>query len=160
MWTFWGFKISALAQRRVYVIEMQVYYRYMSELWKSTGADPGFQISGGALKIIAPSGARRENIWGYFVWKITILRKKNHIFSNFRGGAPPPGSAPGLEGSFESQDSKIEIEYMKFVRFGHSISETTHHEKASKSCTYYRQWNIFWKNFTQTVFASTTFELM
>jgi hypothetical protein len=37
---------------------------------------------------------------GYFVWKITILRQKNHIFSNFRGGSrvhPPPGSAPGLE---------------------------------------------------------------
>jgi hypothetical protein len=22
--------------------------------------------------------------------------KKNHIFSNFRGGAPPPGSTPGM----------------------------------------------------------------
>ena len=26
-----------------------------------TGADPGFQVRVGALKIIAPSGARREN---------------------------------------------------------------------------------------------------
>ena len=68
---------------------------------------------GGALKKIAPSGGRREHFWGYFVWKITILRQKiiffpiaegdanifgvfrmknhdftstNHIFSNFRGG--------------------------------------------------------------------------
>ena len=33
----------------------------------------------------AEGGAK---ILGYFVWKITILRqKKNHIFSNFRGGA-------------------------------------------------------------------------
>jgi hypothetical protein len=30
------------------------------------GADPGFQVrgGGGALKKIAPSGGRRENIWG------------------------------------------------------------------------------------------------
>ena len=80
---------------------------------------------GGALKKIAPSGGRRQNFWGisceklrfhakksyffqfrreartfleYFVWKITILCKKNHIFSNFRGGArrvrPPPPPPP------------------------------------------------------------------
>ena len=30
-----------------------------------TGADPGFQVRrGGALKIIAPRYARRENVWG------------------------------------------------------------------------------------------------
>jgi hypothetical protein len=29
---------------------------------------------------------------GYFVWKITILRKKNHIFSNFRGSTPARAS--------------------------------------------------------------------
>ena len=28
------------------------------------------------------------------MWKITILRQKNHIFSNFRGGAPPPPPHP------------------------------------------------------------------
>ena len=33
----------------------------------TTGADPGFQVRGSALKIIAVSGARRENFWGYFV---------------------------------------------------------------------------------------------
>ena len=73
-----------------------------------------FKLGGGALKKIAPSGGRRENCWGipceksrfyatksyfsnfrggrmkflgYFMWKITILPPKNHIFSNFRGGA-------------------------------------------------------------------------
>ena len=78
------------------------------------GADPGFQVRGGALKKIASSGGRRENFWGisceksrfyakksyffqlrrearkclrYLVWKITILRKKIYIFSKFRGGA-------------------------------------------------------------------------
>ena len=32
-----------------------------------SGADPGFQVrgeGGGALKKIAPSGGKRENIWG------------------------------------------------------------------------------------------------
>ena len=28
------------------------------------GADPGFQVRRGALKKTAPSGGRRENVWG------------------------------------------------------------------------------------------------
>ena len=86
------------------------------------GADPGFQVRGGALKKNASSGGRREifvgisceksrfyakksyffqiaevgaKILGFFVWKITILRQKIIFFSNFRGGAPP-GSAPAI----------------------------------------------------------------
>jgi hypothetical protein len=73
------------------------------------GADPGFQVRGGAFKKIAPRGGRRENLCGisceksrfyakksyffqlwrearkfvwHFVWKITILRKKI-IFSSW-----------------------------------------------------------------------------
>ena len=88
------------------------------------GADPGFQVRGGALKKIAPSGGRCENFWGisceksrfydkesyffqlrreartflgYFVWKITILRQKI-IFLPILGGArvrcPPPWIRP------------------------------------------------------------------
>jgi hypothetical protein len=80
-----------------------------------SGADPGFQVRGGALKKIAPSGGRRENFGGiscekspfyakksyffqlprearkflrYFVWKITILRQKI-IFFSILGGARP-----------------------------------------------------------------------
>ena len=85
-------------------------------------------LGGGAFKKIVPSGGGRENFWGiscekswfyakksylcqlqrearkvmgYFVWKITILRPKKIIFSNFRGGGmrrvhPPPGSAPAF----------------------------------------------------------------
>ena len=30
----------------------------------TAGADPGFQVRGGVPKQIAPSGGRRENIWG------------------------------------------------------------------------------------------------
>ena len=62
-------------------------------------ADPGFQIRGGALKKIARSGGWRENIWGISCEKSRFYAKKNHIFSNFRGGGrgpgAPPGSAPG-----------------------------------------------------------------
>jgi hypothetical protein len=79
------------------------------------GAEPGFQVRGGALKKIAPSGGRRENFWGISCEKsrfyakksyffpiaegsakiVGVFRVKNHdftpknyIFSNFRGGAP------------------------------------------------------------------------
>ena len=93
-------------------------------LYKS-GADPGFQVRGVALKKIAPSGGRREKFWGISCEKSRFYAKKirffpnaegsakiigvfrvknhdftpkNHIFSNFRGGArrvrPPPESAP------------------------------------------------------------------
>jgi hypothetical protein len=43
-----------------------------------TGADPGFQVRGGALKKIVPSRGRRQNFWG-------ISCEKSY-FSNFRGG--------------------------------------------------------------------------
>ena len=81
-----------------------------------TGADPGFQVRGGALKKIAPRGGRREQFWGISCEKLRFYAKKsyfsncggrrenfwvsrvknhdftpkNHIFSNVRGGAPPP----------------------------------------------------------------------
>ena len=63
-----------------------------------SGADPGFQVRGGALKKIAPSGGRRENFWGISCEKSRFYAKKN-IFFPILGGAragcaPPPGSAP------------------------------------------------------------------
>jgi hypothetical protein len=53
---------------------------------QSPGADPGFQVRGVALKKIAPSGGKRE-IFGVFRVKYHDFTPKNHIFSNFRGGA-------------------------------------------------------------------------
>ena len=50
------------------------------------GADPGFQVRGGALKKIAPSGGRRENFWGISCKKSRFYAKKSY-FSNFREGA-------------------------------------------------------------------------
>ena len=54
------------------------------------GADPGFQVRGGAhLKKIAPSGGRREHFWGISCEKSRFYTKKNHIFSNFSGAMDP-----------------------------------------------------------------------
>ena len=57
-----------------------------------------------ALKIIALSGARRENVCGISCEKITILRKKIIIFIPILGGRrvraslpPPPPPPPPLD---------------------------------------------------------------
>ena len=92
--------------------------------WLIQGRIQDFKLGGGALRKIAPSGGRRENVWGisceksrfyakklyfsqlrrearkfwgYFVWKITILRQKIYFFpilGGARAGCVPPGSAP------------------------------------------------------------------
>ena len=66
-----------------------------------SGADPGFQVSGGGGALKKNWAERRElrKGLGYFMWKITILRKKIIFFRILEGapGAPPPlslGSAP------------------------------------------------------------------
>ena len=73
-----------------------------------TGADPGFQVRGGALKKIAPRGGRHNLFWVFRV-KNHDFTPKNLIFSNFRrgggrAGCTPPGSAPDL-GLFRIQAS-------------------------------------------------------
>ena len=45
-----------------------------------TGADPGFQVRGGALKKIASSGGRRENFWGISCEKSRFNAKKSYFF--------------------------------------------------------------------------------
>jgi hypothetical protein len=52
-----------------------------------------FKLGGADLKKIAPSGGRREN-FGVFRVKNHDFTPKNHIFSNFRGRAPPPRIPP------------------------------------------------------------------
>jgi hypothetical protein len=57
-----------------------------------SGADPGFQVRGGALKKIAPSKKSyffqlRREVRVFRVKKNHDFTPKNHIFSNFRGGA-------------------------------------------------------------------------
>jgi hypothetical protein len=64
------------------------------------GADPGFQVRGAHLKKLrrTEGGAK---IFGVFRVRNHDFTTKNHIFSNFRGGArrvrPPPGSAPATD---------------------------------------------------------------
>ena len=45
-----------------------------------TGADPGFQVRGGALKKMAPSEGRRENFWGTSCEKSRFYAKKSYFF--------------------------------------------------------------------------------
>ena len=59
-----------------------------------TGADPGFQVRGGALKNIAPSGGRHENVWGISCEKSRFYAKKL-IFFPFLG-PPAPVSTPKI----------------------------------------------------------------
>jgi hypothetical protein len=64
------------------------------------GADPGFQVRGGAhLKKIAPSRGRREHFWDISCEKSRFYAKKIIFFPILGGGArsrvhPPPESAP------------------------------------------------------------------
>ena len=79
-----------------------------SEGLTDQGRIQDFKLGGGALKKIAPSGGRRENIWGISCEKsrfyakksffsiaeggakiFGVFRVKNHIFFNFRGVRPP-----------------------------------------------------------------------
>jgi hypothetical protein len=61
-------------------------------------ADTGFQVRVGALKKIAPSGGRRENVRGITCEKSRFYAKKIIFFPILGGsaqGAPPtPGPAP------------------------------------------------------------------
>ena len=46
----------------------------------NTGADPGFQVRGGHLKKIAPSGGRREIFWDISCEKSRFYAKKLYFF--------------------------------------------------------------------------------
>ena len=67
------------------------------------GADPGFRVRGGALKKIAPSGGRCENIWG-------ISCEKSYFFLILGARAPAPGTVfditvPGKKLSLQKHES-------------------------------------------------------
>ena len=65
-----------------------------------TGADPGFQVRGGAHLKKSRRAEGGAKMFGLFRVKNHDFTPTNHIFSNFRRGgaragcAPPPGSAP------------------------------------------------------------------
>ena len=56
-------------------------------LWSNAGADPGFQVRGGALKKFAPSGGRREHFWGISCEKSRFYANKSYFFVIAEGGA-------------------------------------------------------------------------
>jgi hypothetical protein len=61
-----------------------MYFKYMGMNNNNntiTGADPGFQVRGGAhFKKIAPSGGRREFFWGISCEKSRFYAKKSYFF--------------------------------------------------------------------------------
>jgi hypothetical protein len=59
----------------------------MGMCYCTSGADPGFQVRGGALKKFAPSGGRRENFWGISCEKSRFYAKKILFFPILGGGA-------------------------------------------------------------------------
>jgi hypothetical protein len=61
----------------------------------TTGADPGFQVRGDALKKIGPSGGRREFFWGIPCEKSQFYAKKI-IFFPILGGGRAPGAPPWI----------------------------------------------------------------
>ena len=72
----------------------------VSSSYVYTGADPGSQVRGGALKKIAPSRGRREHFWGFSCEKSRFYAKKSYFFPILGGAragcAPSPGSAPDM----------------------------------------------------------------
>jgi hypothetical protein len=73
---------------------------FVSDLQQVAGVDQGFQVSGGALKKIAPSGGRRENFWDISCEKSRFYAKKSYILGRRVPGAPPPPWIRPLVGGF------------------------------------------------------------
>jgi hypothetical protein len=67
---------------------------YFSFCLQSAGADSGFQVRGGHLKKIAPSGGRREHFWGISCEKSRFYANKSYFFPIL---GPPPPLDPPLE---------------------------------------------------------------
>jgi hypothetical protein len=49
-------------------------------MMRPAAADPGFQVRGVHLKKIAPSGGRREHLWGISCEKSRFYAKKSYFF--------------------------------------------------------------------------------
>jgi hypothetical protein len=67
-----------------------------------TGADPGFQVKGGALKKNGLSGGRHGNFWGISCEKSRFYAKKILFFPILGGGAPPLAYKRQISGLLDS----------------------------------------------------------
>ena len=74
---------------------------------KFQGRIQDFKLGGGALKLIGASEARFENFGGISCEKSRFYAKKNHIFSNFKGGVPP--SAPEFYSFYLTWSTTLEF---------------------------------------------------
>jgi hypothetical protein len=77
------------------IISLKLHLRLNKMVDNNTpsGADPGFQVRGGAHRKIAPSWGRRENCWGISCEKSRFYAKKSYFFQFWGGGrrvSPPP----------------------------------------------------------------------
>ena len=68
--------------QKLWSIPYTMYIRsWTSSLYnKYSGADPGFQVRGGALKTIVQSGGRREHFWCISCEKSRFYAKKSYFF--------------------------------------------------------------------------------
>jgi hypothetical protein len=102
-----------------------------------TGADPEFQVRGGALKQNCAERREARNFFVYFVWKITILHPKKIIFfpilGGSRAGVPPPGFAPTTtkQRHMFEQSSTVEnitqsqTDFLKWFLFNFYVTTTS-----------------------------------
>jgi hypothetical protein len=73
--------LSHAVQYTRYNIQDTIYnIQYTIYKIQYTGADPGFQDRGSALKKIASSGGRREKNWGISCEKSRFYAKKSYFF--------------------------------------------------------------------------------
>ena len=82
----------------------------MQLLFSIAGAEPGFQVRGGALKKIAPSGGRCEKFWGISCEKSRFYAKKIIFIPILGGGGarcPPPPLDPPLYCMYSSSIENI-----------------------------------------------------
>ena len=75
-------KIKQLVQPEIYdtTMEGDAFLKFFFTINILAGADPGFQVTGGGLKIIGPNGARREICWGISCDKSRFDLKKSYFF--------------------------------------------------------------------------------
>jgi len=87
------------------------------------GADPGFQVRGGAHLKKSRRAEGGSNIFGVFRVKTHDFTQKKSYFFQFWGGggragcAPPPGSAPDLSGNFILKRTNLLVFYMFITDF-------------------------------------------